>query len=406
MKLTDLTKQNIPDAPGVYFFKQGSEILYIGKATSLKSRTRSYFSKDLITTRGPMILDMVFKADMVTWEVTDTVLESLILEANLIKKYKPRYNVKEKDNKSFNYVCITKESIPRILIIRGREIDFKTKTSKDIHLDQIYGPYTSGSMLRVALKIIRKIFPFIDKESTNIHTYEFYRQLGLTPDVKNEATETYKKTIRHLKLFFSGKKKQIISLLEKEMLALARVQKFEEAQKIKKTLFSLKHINDIALLRHEQTDVEGGFRIESYDIAHMQGSSMVGVMTVIEHGEANKKEYRKFNIKGYTKANDPGALTEVLTRRLKHTAWQYPDVIVVDGGHIQLQALTKVIQEHNLSIPVVSVVKNERHVPKALLGDQEIIRKYKQAILLSNSEAHRFAITFHRLKERKRIVAR
>lgn len=406
MKLSDLTKQNIPDTPGVYFFMLGTEIIYIGKATSLKSRTRSYFSKDLIQTRGPMIVDMVFKADGIKWEKTDTVLEALILEANAIKKYKPRYNVKEKDNKSFNYVCITKESIPRILIIRGREIDFKTKKYKDISLDTVYGPYTSGSMLREALKIIRKIFPFIDKESTNQYTYEFYRQLGLTPDFKNEATMAYKKTIRHLKLFFSGKKKEIIKSLEKEMHAYAKVHKFEEAQKVKKTLFSLNHINDIALLKHEQTDVAGGFRIESYDIAHMQGSSMVGVMTVLENGEVNKKEYRKFLIKGFTKANDPGALTEILTRRLKHTEWKYPDLFVVDGGMIQYEAFNKVLKDTNLSIPIVSVVKNERHVPKALMGDQVLAKKYKQAILLSNSEAHRFAITFHRTKERKRIVKR
>ena len=123
MKIKDLKKNNLPDKPGVYFFKKGKDILYIGKATSLKSRLRSYFAKDLINTRGPMILDMVTLADNITWQESDSVLEALIAEANLIKKYQPKYNTKEKDNKSFNYVCLTKEKLPRVLIERERLLE-------------------------------------------------------------------------------------------------------------------------------------------------------------------------------------------------------------------------------------------------------------------------------------------
>src|SRR5689334_16740799 len=106
-----LKKTNVPDKPGVYFFKNKGDILYIGKATSLRERTKSYFAKDLIHTRGPLILDMVFKANSIDWQETDSVLEAIILEANLIKKHKPYYNTREKDDKSFNYVCITKEKL-------------------------------------------------------------------------------------------------------------------------------------------------------------------------------------------------------------------------------------------------------------------------------------------------------
>ena len=120
MNLEIFKKLKLPDKPGVYFFKKGTEILYVGKATSLKDRVKSYFGKDLIETRSPIILDMVFKADKIDYQSTDSVLEALILEANLIKKYQPKYNTKEKSDKSFNYVCITKEPLPKVLIVRGK----------------------------------------------------------------------------------------------------------------------------------------------------------------------------------------------------------------------------------------------------------------------------------------------
>ena len=127
MQKSDITQFNIPKQPGVYFFKQGKKILYIGKATSLKDRVRSYFADDVIHTRGSRIIDMVSLADVIEFETTDTVLEALIKEANLIKRYEPKYNVKEKDNKSYSFVVIAKEKIPRVLIERGRTLSFDPK---------------------------------------------------------------------------------------------------------------------------------------------------------------------------------------------------------------------------------------------------------------------------------------
>ena len=136
MQVKDLKKFKITDKPGVYFFKKGKVILYIGKATSLRDRTRSYFSKDLIATRGPSILDMVVQADKIDWQETDSVLEALILEAELIKKHLPKYNVREKDDRSWNYVCITDEEIPKVLIIRGRELEKKKHFQKNQKKEQ------------------------------------------------------------------------------------------------------------------------------------------------------------------------------------------------------------------------------------------------------------------------------
>ncbi len=409
MKISDLKKLKIPDKPGCYFFRDNKGILYIGKATSLRSRVRSYFGKDVIGTRGSHIVDMVFKARTVTFQETDSVLEALILEANLIKKYKPYYNTKEKDDKSWNYVCITDEDLPKVIIERGKNIDFKKLKSDDLKLKAVFGPYTNGSALKEALKIIRPIFPFIDNSSIHKDKYEFYRQLGLTPDMANkEFSKEYKKIIKNLELFFSGKKAQIISKLKKEMFTKAKVREFEKAGSIKKTIFALEHIRDVSLIKNE--NIEEGrvnkFRIEAYDIAHMSGKNMVGVMTVVENGVSVKSEYKKFIVRTQKDANDTGALEEILSRRFRHTEWGVPNLIVVDGGTAQLNTARRVLKRYQFDVPIVSVVKDDSHKAREVLGDESMAKKYKRAIILANSEAHRFSITFHKLRRGKAFLGK
>ncbi len=395
MKYENLKKQKLPDQPGVYFFTKGKDILYIGKATSLRDRTKSYFSKDLIATRGPIILDMVFKANNLKWQETESVLEALILEANLIKKHQPYYNTKEKSDKSFNYIVITKEALPKVIIVRGKNLgSFKSAA--------FFGPYTNSVQLKEALKIIRKIFPFLDDKSKNY--LEFYKQINLVPDL--EDRKLYLQNIRNIKLFFSGKKKQILRNLQKEMKAYSKLREFEKAGEIKRQIFSLQHINDVALLKNEnlQSKIGDTFKLEAYDIAHMSGKNMVGVMTVVSDGEVNKSEYKKFKIRTQADANDTGALKEMLERRLAHTEWAYPSLIVVDGGTAQLNTAQKVLKNLKLEIPLVSVVKDDRHRAKGIMGDKAFAVKYEREILLANSEAHRFAITYHKQMRRKNFL--
>ena len=413
MDIKNLKKFKLPDSPGVYFFLKGKEIFYIGKATSLKDRVKSYFGKDLIETRGPIILDLLFKANKIKYEKTDSVLEALILEAELIKKHQPKYNTKEKSDKSFNYVCITKEKLPKVLIIRGHNVKHRV-------FDKVFGPYPSGTQLREAIKIIRKIFLFLDEKSKNY--IEFYKQINLMPDLDDR--KLYLQNIRNVKLFFSGKKKQIFRNLQKEMKVYAKYREFEKAGEIKRQIFALQHINDVALLKNEVLKQKnysaflhptGGtfrdnnfsvssLRIEAYDIAHMGGKNMVGVMTVVEDGEVVKSEYKKFKIRTQSNANDTGALKEVLERRLAHKEWAYPDLIVVDGGVAQLSVAKNVLKKMGIKILVMSVVKDERHKPKAIKGDERFIVKYKSSILLANSEAHRFAIAYHKKMRNKNFL--
>ncbi len=441
----DLKKIKLRDSPGVYFFVGArGEILYIGKATSLKNRVRSYFSADIGERRGPAIARMVDEAKTVRYGKTDSVLEAFILEANLIRKYQPKYNVKEKDDKSFNYIVITKEDFPRVLLMRGREL-LGTPTAK-MEIGYALGPFPNGSLLREALKVIRKIFPFRDKctppkisrtscisrKMRKIHTSNhssilentrmvkpcFNAQIGLCPGVccgKINKAE-YGAIIRNLALFLSGKKKVLLRKLEREMKAAAKRQEFEKAADLKRTLFALNHIQDISLIKRESAFLRdfasvprgSAMRIEAYDVAHISGTAQVGVMVVIADGEPNKSAYRKFKIKTVRGADDTASLAEVLERRFGHPEWQYPRLIVVDGGKAQKNRAERVLKKLGIDIPTVSVVKDERHRPREILGLAQIYanrktlmsangkRELERSILLANAEAHRFAVSYHR----------
>lgn len=400
----DLKNYDLPDEPGVYVFRDSRRrILYIGKATSLKSRVRSYFAPDLIDTRGARIVKMIELAKSITWEESDSVLEALILEANLIKKHQPPFNVDQKDNKSWNYVVITKEDFPRVLLVRGREL-FQNWSDKD--MKHIFGPFPQGGVLKEALKLVRSIFPYRDKCIPESGKPCFSRQIGLCPGVcSGEISEKeYAKTIAHIAALFSGKKKALLKELERDMKRAAKEEQFEEAAVIRKQIASLTHIRDIALIkgdRHSSTG--GGIRIEGYDVAHTAGSDTVGVMVVLIDGEVSKQDIRKFNIKSVTN-NDPAALAEVVTRRLTHPEWQMPRLMVIDGAKAQVGAVERVLKKAGVEIPVVGVVKDDKHRPKSFIGRSEVIKSYQKEILLADSEAHAQAVGFHRTKQRKRMV--
>lgn len=401
-----LTAKELPDAPGVYFFfGPRKKILYIGKATSLKSRVRSYFAADIKEKRSPLIEKMVAEARDIEWTETDSVLEALILETNLIRTHKPLYNTRSKDDKSYNHLVITNEAWPRVLVVRGKDL---TEQFQERDIKYHFGPFPSGALFKEALKIVRKLFQFYDtakpvgteRNKLLKGKIDFNRQIGLYP---NEQTKKeYLKTIRHIKLFFEGKKRQIIQELETEMMQCAHEERFEEAQQLKKRIFALTHIQDIALIKDDSRIYrdEKRVRIEAYDIAHLFGDDMVGVMTVIERGEPLKSDYRKFKITSLTSANDTAALIEILERRLLHPEWPFPQIIVVDGGVAQKNAAQLVLKKHALMIPVVAVVKNDKHKPERLIGQKQILDIHQDSILFANAEAHRFALTYHRTKRR------
>lgn len=407
--------ETLPDAPGVYFFKDSDgNILYIGRATSLSDRVRSYFGDDLIETRGPLLVDMVTRSHKIDFTETDSVLEAIILESNLIKEHQPYFNTKEKDDKSYNYVVITDEEFPRVMLVRGRTLEMADKELRDITLDckikNQFGPYPQGSLLREALRIIRKIFPFRDEKSGISHQEKFYRSIGLSPDTTSpEAKKDYQKTIRNLTLFFQGKKSELVKTLEREMNDYAKTEQFEKADGVKKTLYALTHIQDVALIKKQnEGGSRTGFRVEAYDIAHMSGKNTVGVMVVGYDGEFDKNEYRKFKISKEAN-NDVGGLREILARRFSHPEWKFPELIVIDGGLGQINAAMETLQNLGITIPIVSVVKNDSHKADRILSQgstgEALSKTHQEIIVKINAEAHRFAIAYHK-NLRKRTFLR
>lgn len=202
---------------------------------------------------------------------------------------------------------------------------------------------------------------------------------------------------------FQGKKVQLLRSLESDMKKLGLQERFEEAAILRRQVFALTHIYDVSLIKEEYKSPSVGLssnRIEAYDVAHLQGSSNVGVMTVVEEGMANKHEYRKFRIRLAKPGDDTAALQEILSRRLAHNEWQLPRIIAVDGGRAQINAAEKVVKEYGMSIPVVGVVKDAKHRPRDIVGDRALINGHERDILLANAEAHRFAIKYHRKRSR------
>ena len=414
MQKKDLHKFDLPDVPGVYLFKLGRKVLYVGKATSLRDRVRSYFDDDLIATRGPRVVDMVTKADRIAYEATPTVLEALVREAALIKEYRPSANVDGKDDKTFLYAVVTEEEIPRVLVMRGKDIDFKKRTANAQQgstllqgrtlLRAIYGPFPSGTQLREGLRLIRRIFPFFDtpkpigtKSKHQAALTEFNTQIKQYPRVF--SVKEYGRTIRRIMLFLSGRGKELRSVLEKEMHSAAKEERFEDASEARRELFALDHIQDVSLIKDESLEdareKRGSARIEAYDTAHLSGTNAIGVMTVIDAGTPVKSAYRTFRIRGVQKNDDIASLKEILSRRLGHPEWPLPQALVIDGGTTQKKAAESVLTAAGVHIPVVAVVKDERHRPREVIGAQRASITEADAVL-ANAEAHRFSLSRHR----------
>jgi len=416
MQREELIKHDLPDVPGVYLFTKGKgkakKILYVGKATSLRDRTRSYFDIDLIATRGPRIVDMVTQSDGISFETTPTVLEALVREAALIREYRPRANVEGKDDKTFLYAVITDEEIPRVLAIRGKDIDFAKKLVPDqnLKLRDIHGPFPSGQQLREGLRLIRKIFPFFDTprpvgegSKHSKANVEFNQQIGQYP--RNMERSDYMRSIRNVTMFLSGKVKALRKTLERDMKDAAKEERFEDAALCRKQLFALDHIQDVSLIREEwQKEKEDSTsRIEAYDTAHISGTNAIGVMVVVEGSTPIKAQYRTFKIQGRgskSTADDIASLKEILSRRFGHPEWPYPRVIIVDGGKTHKKVAEDVLKEIGLRIPIAAVVKDEKHRPREVLGSLRAGVSDADAVL-ANSEAHRFALARHRLARKQ-----
>jgi excinuclease ABC subunit C len=424
--------KNLPESAGIYQFKDKTgNILYIGKAKNLKNRLNSYFSNQLL----PKTAQMISLATEVTLVVVGSEFEALLLEANLIKKYKPKYNIALKDDKSPLYIGITKDILPRIITFRKPEMDILT-------LKTYFGPYLTGISTKSILKRIRRVFPF----STHLPTKKIciYRQLGLCdpcpseiekendPDKKRELRKRYLRNVRGVKNLLSGKLGFVENELEKEIKLLSREEKFEEAQSAMKQLESFRWLalkpefdvtdyltnpNLVEDLRDEElldlkhklskyfSTLQDLNRIECFDVAHLAGSFPTASMVTFIDGEANNKYYRHFKIYQENKTSDVDSMREVINRRLKHLEdWGRPDLIIIDGGKPQLSKVHDLLE--GAKIPFIGLAKQFETI--VILKDGKFFETKASGPSLKllqriRDEAHRFARRLHHKQVRNSI---
>jgi len=443
---------NLPKSPGVYEFRdKKGRILYIGKATSLRDRVRSYFrgTSDEGSTFGipkvepsffdrPHIAPMISQVADIKVHKTDSVLEALILEANLIKKHQPKYNVEGKDDKSFAYVVITKEKFPKVLILRETNLykvqnskafqglDFPSRTLEKARYfsslgpSKIYGPYISKKQLEIVLKLIRKIFPYHSAKQVSRNCC-FEHQIGLCsgPHIGAISRKDYLKNIHGIEMILRGRKKNLITELKKQMKEYAKNNEFEKAAEVRNRIFALEHVQDVALISDEgstfgipKVEPSSRFRIEGYDISNIGGNYAVGSMVVFLGNKPDKSQYRKFKIKTVSGIDDVGMMREVLCRRFNNN-WPKPDLILLDGGKGHLNMAQNVLKELKLDIPVAAIAKGPTRkisnfqflfsggVPKSKINKLKNIFDNKYLLVNIMSEAHRFAISYHKNLRRR-----
>lgn len=414
--------KKLPKSPGVYLMKNAEgKIIYIGKATSLRSRVANYF----VRPHDSRIEKLVAEITNIDYKKTPTVIEALILEANLIKKHLPKYNIKEKDDKSFLYVIFTEEEFPRLILLRGHETKKiqnskgknKNYTSK-LKIKKLFGPFTSASSLRAALDILQKIFPY-----RNCATFpkrpclQYHLKRCGAPCVNLISGQEYRKNIKNLILFFEGKKEKIIKNLKREMTKASQKENFEKAAQLRNQIFALEHIQDVAIITNDKLQMTNYKniinifgRIEGYDISNISGTSATGSMVVFENGKPNKNEYRKFKIKTLSTPNDVAMMKEIIKRRLAHEEWARPNLILVDGGWGQINAVREILADYKLKIPVLGIAKGFNRKQDRVIYDKEnlelkrVVEQYKNLLLQVRDEAHRFAQNYHKMLRRKKLL--
>ncbi len=381
--------KKFPKTPGVYqFIGKNNEVLYVGRAVNLNRRLLNYFQKQL----DPRISEMVALAKRIKLIKTANLLEAVILEANLIKKYWPKYNIKDKDNRSFVYVVIPKKEYTRPFLIRGHELQRFSNTNA-----KIFGPYQSLSLLNHALKIIRRIFPY---STCAIGSGKpcFDYQIGLCPGacVSAISVKDYQKNINNIILLLSAKKKALLRKLKRDNPEQAR---------------ALNHIQDVALLErsdigNQQSDIKYGIRrIEAYDISHLSGKETVGSMVVFINGQPDKSQYRLFKIKKAPANDDLRSLAEVIERRFNHPEWPWPDFILIDGGKPQIDFIFPVLKNRQINIPLVGISKLQGDKLVFPVKSSSVLKNMaetmKEVLLQAREEAHRFALNFSRRQRKK-----
>jgi excinuclease ABC subunit C len=384
--------KELPKEPGVYFHKNtAGEIIYVGKAARLNNRVRQYFQKS--RTRDPKTEALVAEIADVDWMVVESELEALFLEAEMVRRYMPRYNILLRDDKSMAYIRIDYSSTHPTVTTTRRPLDDGAR---------YFGPYLSTLSVRQALKLLRRIFPFATRRIPGQKRATLHYHLGLDPGLEEGKTtlEEYRANLRKLIAVIEGKRKNIEREIEREMKQFAKNQQFEEAARARNQLFHLRRLNQQVIFSDKEfLDISKDHalnelvellrlpafpkRIEGYDISHQQGTDVVASMVVFTNGVSNKGEYRKFKTK-INHNDDFYNMHETLFRRFSEKnrkAWGLPDLVLIDGGKGQLDAAIRARDEAGFTrIPFIGLAKRE---------EQIVIHRNKSSVIINVDVIHR-----------------
>lgn len=414
-KLTDLPKN-----PGVYFHKSKTgEIIYVGKAAVLRNRVRQYFQKSRI--RDPKTDALVQEIADIEWIEVDTELDALFLEAELIKRYKPRFNIALRDDKSDLFVRIDMKSNHPTVTYTRRPLDDGA---------DYYGPFQNPGLVRRAMKLLRRVFPY-DTTAPQSKKVSLDYHIGLSPGLEEGKTplDEYRGNLKLLVQYLKGNRVAIIRELEKEMKEASKDKYFEKAAVLRNQVTALKQLKQQVVFSdkefmdiskdqglnglQELLDLNGApYRIEGYDISHMSGTDNVASMVVFTNGIPNKKEYRKFKMR--LKGNDDfGHMREVISRRFSGKnleTWPKPDVLLIDGGKGQLSSALEVLNEKGINIPAIGLAKRYERIIRRHNGEFQEIDLPKTSHVLKllqriRDESHRFAVSYHSTLKTKRQTA-
>ena len=409
----------LPGSPGVYIFLDvGGKIIYVGKSKSIKKRVSSYFQNKNLGEKTNLL---VKKISNIKYIKVESEFEALLLEAELIRKNQPFFNFQARDDKNPLYIKITKEKIPLVSLVRKPQISYS---------DFVKGPFPSAKVMRNLLKTVRRIFPYCHHK--NLKKPCLYVHLGLCPfpHASEENKIHYLKNILAIKKLLSGKSKFLLKSLIADMQKLASLEKFEEAQNIKKQIAKIEYmlsefrdpvefltqptlVDDLSAARLQSLKAVLNLpkipkRIECFDISNTAGKEATGSMAVFENGQSQKNQYRRFRIKFKNTPDDYQMIREILSRRFKNS-WPKPNLIVIDGGKGQLNVALSVLKKGSIEIPVIAIAKKfeeiylaEKPLPLRL-EKQNLARQLIQA---TRDEAHRFALSYHRLLRSRKLYNR
>lgn len=412
----------LPKSPGVYFFKDASgEIIYIGKAAVLRNRVRQYFQKGRpADTKTQMLVGEIAGLD---WTEVESEADALFLEAEMVRRYLPRYNILLRDDKSLQCVRIDiKSDYPTVRMVR-RPLDDGA---------EYFGPYVNGFAVKKALRFLRRAFPYAIARPAGQKRASLHYHLGLDPGLEEGRTSLadYRTNLRKLMQYLRGNRKALTRDIERDMKRAAKAKKFEDAVKLRNQLQALQALNrQIIFSDREIQDASKDRaltelaallgltrpprRIEGFDISHIQGSDTTASMVVFVDGLPYKTAYRKFKLR-LPGNDDFGHMNEALGRRLKPDnlkKWGAPDLILIDGGKGQLGAALSARNAAGLpDLRMIGLAKRFEDIILPKDGGYEVISLPSNSHLVRllqriRDESHRFAVSYHSLLRSHRQTA-